>query len=115
MSLVDMQMGEFLSPTTTKPQTKEPINYKFKEDLYLDELLTYISATYRGHYSQSKIQSTEFIMDAGHGEGFTIGNIIKYAQRYGKKAGKNRADILKVCHYAIMMLYVHDTFNSEKE
>jgi hypothetical protein len=75
----------------------------------------YISSTYGQHYSLSKIQSTEFIMDAGHGEGFTIGNIIKYAQRYGKKGGKNRADLLKVCHYAIMMLYVHDHFNTEKE
>jgi hypothetical protein len=92
-----------------------PVQYKFKEDLYLQELLTYISSTYNQHYSLSKIQSTEFIMDAGHGEGFTIGNIIKYAQRYGKKGGKNRADILKVCHYAIMMLYVHDHFNSEEE
>lgn len=96
-------------------RTPPKIDFKFKEDLYLKELLTYISSTYGQHYSLSKIQSTEFIMDAGHGEGFTIGNIIKYAQRYGKKAGKNRADLLKVCHYAIMMLYVHDHFNSEKE
>ena len=91
------------------------IDYKFSEDKYLQELLQYISSTYGQHYSHSKIQSTEFIMDIGHGEGFTIGNIIKYAQRYGKKNGKNRADLLKVCHYAIMMLHVHDTFNIEKE
>jgi hypothetical protein len=96
-------------------RTTPKINYKFNENKYLEELLDYISSTYGQHYSLSKIQSTEFIMDAGHGEGFTIGNIIKYAQRYGKKGGKNRADILKVCHYAIMMLYVHDTFNTEKE
>lgn len=88
------------------------VDFKFKEDEYLNELFDYISSTYGQHYSLSKIQSTEFIMDAGHGEGFTIGNIIKYAQRYGKKGGKNRADILKVCHYAIMMLYVHDHFNT---
>jgi hypothetical protein len=93
----------------------EPVDYKFKEDLYLQELLTYITSTYGQHYSLSKIQSTEFIIDAGHGLGFTIGNIIKYAQRYGKKAGYNRADLLKVCHYAIMSLYVHDHFTTEKE
>lgn len=84
------------------------VNYKFDEDKYLQELLGYVTSTYGQHYSLSKIQSTEFIMDAGHGLGFTIGNIIKYAQRYGKKAGYNRADLLKVCHYAIMSLYVHD-------
>jgi hypothetical protein len=52
----------------------------------------------------NKIQSTEFIVDAGHGEGFCIGNIIKYAQRYGKKNGKNDADLLKIIHYAIILL-----------
>jgi hypothetical protein len=41
--------------------------------------------------------------------GFTIGNIMKYAQRYGKKNGYNRKDILKIIHYAIMLLHVHDT------
>ena len=33
---------------------------------------------------------------------------MKYAQRYGKKGGKNRADLLKVLHYALFMLHVHD-------
>ncbi len=51
-----------------------------------------------------KAQSTEFIFDAGHGEGFCIGNIIKYAQRYGKKDGKNTDDLLKILHYAVMLL-----------
>lgn len=51
-----------------------------------------------------KTQSTEFIFDSGHGEGFCIGNIIKYAQRYGKKQGKNTDDLLKILHYAIMLL-----------
>ena len=42
-------------------------------------------------------------------------NILKYAQRYGKKNGKNRADILKVMHYALFMLHVHDReINMEK-
>jgi hypothetical protein len=91
------------------------IDYCFTEDEYLLELKEYIDKTYGQHYAKSKIQSTEFIMDAGHGEGFCIGNIIKYAQRYGKKAGKNRADLLKVCHYAIMMLHVHDRFNSQEK
>jgi hypothetical protein len=100
---------------TIKELLATRVEYKFKEDEYLDELLDYVTSTYGQHYSLSKIQSTEFIMDAGHGEGFTIGNIIKYAQRYGKKGGRNRADILKVCHYAIMMLFVHDHFNTQNK
>ena len=27
-------------------------------------------------------------MDSGHGEGFCIGNILKYSQRYGKKKAR---------------------------
>jgi hypothetical protein len=78
--------------------------YKFNEDKVLEELTKYIDGTYDQHYSMNKIQSTEFIFDANHGDGFCIGNIIKYAQRYGKKNGYNRADLLKIAHYTIILL-----------
>lgn len=86
----------------------ETPDYKFGEDQYLEELKVYIDTTYKSHYAQSKFQATEVIIDLGHGAGFMMGNVLKYAQRYGHKAGKNRQDILKVLHYAIMMLHVHD-------
>lgn len=85
---------------------------KFNEDEALKTLQTYIESTYDGHYSMNKIQSTEFIFDAGHGEGFCLGNIIKYAQRYGKKEGKNTADLLKILHYGIILLGA--TYENEK-
>ena len=84
------------------------IKYKYDENDNILELLKYVNSTYQQHYSKNKFQATEFIIDGGHGEGFCIGNIMKYAQRYGKKGGKNRADLLKVLHYALFMLYVHD-------
>ena len=84
------------------------VNYKYDEGLILQEVKKYIDATYDEHYSQNKYQSTEFIIDSGHGEGFCIGNILKYAQRYGKKNCKNRDDLLKVIHYGIIALYVND-------
>ena len=65
-----------------------PEVYRYNEDKYLDELQDYIISTYTQHYSKNKYQATEFILDSGHGEGFCIGNILKYAQRYGKKDGK---------------------------
>ncbi len=77
---------------------------KFNEQVALNMLRNHIIGTYQGHYSMNKIQSTEFIFDAGHGEGFCLGNIIKYAQRYGKKEGKNTEDLLKILHYAIILL-----------
>ena len=80
--------------------------YKYKEDEILEELKEYIDATYGEHYSRNRFQATEFIIDSGHGEGFCVGNMMKYSQRYGKKDGKNRKDILKVIHYAIILLSI---------
>ena len=54
--------------------------YKFDEDKSLDEIKKYIDKTYDAHYSKGKYQCTEMIIDSGHGEGFCIGNILKYAQ-----------------------------------
>jgi len=93
----------------------EKINYKYDEENLLKEFREYVDATYGQHYSQTKFQTTEFIIDNGDGVGFTRGNIVKYAQRYGKKAGRNRQDILKVLHYALIMLYVHDLETKESK
>ena len=90
-------------------------DYKYNEGALIKELQSYIDETYGQHYSQNKYQATEFIIDGGHGEGFCIGNILKYAQRYGKKDGYNRKDLLKVLHYAIIALHVHDLREYEKE
>jgi hypothetical protein len=84
------------------------IDYKYNEGELLKEFKDYIDATYGEHYSLNKYQATEFIIDAGHGDGFCIGNVMKYAQRYGKKDGYNRKDLMKVLHYALIELYVHD-------
>ena len=83
--------------------------YKFNEDKMLIKLQAYIDSTYEQHYSADKIQSTEFIIDSGRGEGFCIGNIIKYAERYGKKQGRNELDLLKIVHYAIILLGSDET------
>ena len=95
---------------------KSKIDYKYNEDNTLAELNEYINSTYDEHYSKNKFQATEFIIDGGHGEGFCIGNIMKYAQRYGKKDGYNKRDLLKVIHYGIIALHNHDIMEkSENE
>ena len=78
--------------------------YKFKENIILDEVKRYIDETYSSHYATTHKQATEIIIDQGHGTGFCMGNILKYAQRYGKKRGKNKHDLYKVIHYAIIQL-----------
>tara|TARA_R100000030_G_scaffold32195_1_gene23776 strand:+ start:20 stop:292 length:273 start_codon:yes stop_codon:yes gene_type:complete len=90
------------------------MKYKYNEDTALKELKKYIDSTYDAHYSKDKFQATEFIIDSGHGEGFCIGNILKYAQRYGKKNGKDRNDLLKVIHYGIIALHINEMEKSEK-
>ena len=91
------------------------IDYKYNEGKILAELKEYIDSTYDEHYSKNRFQATEFIIDGGHGEGFCIGNILKYAQRYGKKGGKNKRDLLKVIHYGIIALYINEMEESENE
>jgi len=90
------------------------IDYKYGEGAALMELEEYINSTYDEHYSRNKYQATEFIIDGGHGEGFCIGNIMKYAQRYGKKNGKDRSDLLKVLHYGIIALHVNESEKAKK-
>ena len=65
------------------------VEYKYNEKQIMQDIKEHIDSTYTKHGSGS-IQTTEFTIDAGHGEGFCIGNIIKYAQRYGKKNGYNK-------------------------
>ena len=71
------------------------IKYKFNEDKILKDIKDYIDLTYNQHYGNGKYQATDMIIDSGHGEGFCIGNIMKYAMRYGKKDGKNIKDLQK--------------------
>ena len=84
------------------------MDYKFNEQDYLDEIQKYIDNTYSEHYAKNKYQATDVIIDSGHGLGFCIGNIFKYAKRYGLKNGYSRSDLLKILHYTIIALYVHD-------
>ena len=84
------------------------IDYAFNEGELLRQMKEYIDSTYDAHYSQGKYQATQIIEDCGHGMGFALGNVLKYAQRYGKKEGLNRADLLKVVHYGIIALAMHD-------
>lgn len=105
---------EPLKTTTTKfvpgLKTKPLIDYKYNEGELIKEIQSYIDATYDQHYSHNKFQATEFIIDGGHGTGFNIGNMMKYTQRYGRKGDPKewRKDLMKVIHYAIIQLHVHD-------
>lgn len=89
------------------------VDYKFNEGDLIQDLQNYVDGTYGQHYSQNKFQATEFIIDSGHGMGFALGNVLKYAQRYGHKDGANRKDLMKILHYALIALHCHDEENRE--
>lgn len=94
---------------------KNGIDYRYREGELIDEIRDYIDATYSEHYSNDKIQTTEVVIDNGHGIGFTLGNVTKYTQRYGKKGtpADHRKDLQKVIHYAIIAMFVHDEINKK--
>lgn len=109
-------MGSKASRGNRNPQEKnQRIMYKYNEDALIDQFKEYVDATYSQHYSQNSYQATEFIIDGGHGTGFCIGNVLKYAQRYGKKGTSvdARKDLMKVLHYALIQLHVHDLINKD--
>jgi len=93
------------------------INFRYEEDKIIEQVLAHIIKTYTQHYSKDKYQATEFIIDAGHGKGFCIGNVLKYAQRYGKKGSHedHKKDLLKIIHYAIIALFIHNKEGNEDD
>lgn len=98
-----------ISDTFDQANTKKVgVGYRFREGELIRELKDYIESTYESHYATGKIQSTEVIIDRGHGMGFALGNVDKYNARYGKKGGRNRADLMKILHYGLIAIYVHD-------
>ena len=105
-------MGLFKKDKLEK-ETEEvsEIKYAFHEARTLKEMKEYIDSTYSAHYAQNGYQATEIIESMGHGMGFALGNVLKYVQRYGKKEGYNRSDLLKVIHYGIIALSCHDRSN----
>ena len=96
---------------TSSPSTP----FKYNEEEIVKELLEYIRGTYRQHYSagDDKIQTLDLIEACGDGEAFCRSNLLKYASRYDKK-GTARRDIIKILHYAILLMHFNDK-NAKRE
>lgn len=91
------------------------MQWKYNEEAILNELRDYISNTYKQHYSagDDRIQTLDLIEACGDGEAFCRSNILKYASRYDKK-GTARMDIMKVLHYAVLLMNFNDK-NAQRE
>ena len=112
LSLYGSSGQDSLSFDLNLPTTKR---YKYNEEEILKELSDYISGTYKQHYSagDDAIQTLDLIEACGDGEAFCRSNILKYASRYDKK-GTARRDILKILHYAVLLMHFNDK-NAQRE
>ena len=107
-------MGDnHITLTTEVPNTSS--RQKYSEDVIIKELKDYITRTYDQHYSagSDKIQTLDLIEACGDGEAFCRSNILKYASRYDKK-GTARRDIMKILHYAVLLMHFNDK-NAQSE
>ena len=99
------------------PQTPDNNNgrWKYHEDKILKDIHDYVSGTYRSHYTGKEggfkdIQTIDLMAAKGLASAFCQSNIIKYGTRYGDKDGQNKKDLLKVIHYAMLLLHFDDHY-----
>ena len=89
---------------------------KFNELENINQLTTYVESTYSKHYAAPNgVQSMDLISASGLGLDFCLGNVLKYASRYGKKNGANREDLMKIMHYTLLAINEHDLKESDNE
>ena len=84
--------------------------YKYHEEEILKDIEEYVSLTYQGHYTGTKhefrnVQTIDLMASKDLAAAFCQANILKYGSRYGNKDGKNKKDLMKVIHYAMLLLH----------
>ena len=84
--------------------------YKYHEEEILRDIEEYVSSTYQGHYTGTKhefrkVQTLDLMAARDIAPQFCQANILKYGSRYGSKNGKNKTDLMKVIHYAMLLLH----------
>jgi hypothetical protein len=95
-------------------KSKATVNYKRNENKTLLEAIEYIGQTYSQHYvGLTEIQTIDVWESLGTLETTSRDTAIKYLMRYGKKKGKNKADLLKAIHYITLMIYSLEKENSK--
>ena len=89
--------------------------FKYHEDEILKDIESYVSGTYRGHYTGTtheyrNVQTLDLMAARDIASGFCQANIIKYGSRYGSKEGKEKKDLMKVIHYAMLLLHFDEHY-----
>ena len=109
----DMYAHQFNDYDTMDMDFYEPKRahyYKYHEEEILKDIEEYVSGTYKGHYTGTKhefrnVQTIDLMASKDLAASFCQANILKYGSRYGNKDGKNQKDLMKVIHYAMLLLH----------
>lgn len=93
--------------------------WKYNEEQILKDIKEYLIETYGSHYcgnveGYTDIQTIDLLASQGLAPPFCQGNVIKYGSRYGKKSGRNKKDILKTIHYAMLLLHFDGHYTNHK-
>ena len=88
---------------------------KYHEKEILQDVEEYVSRTYNGHYTGTKheyrnVQTIDLMASRDLASSFCQSNILKYGSRYGSKDGRNKKDLLKVIHYAMLLLHFDEHY-----
>ena len=88
---------------------------KYHEKEILEDVEEYVSRTYNGHYTGTKheyrnVQTIDLMASRDLASDFCQANILKYGSRYGSKDGRNKKDLLKVIHYAMLLLHFDEHY-----
>ena len=114
MSDIDDQYAHYYTPYQMADrmdyEPKRAHYYKYHEEEILKDIEEYVSGTYQGHYTGNshefrKVQTIDLMASKDLASGFCQANILKYGSRYGNKDGRNQKDLLKVIHYAMLLLH----------
>ena len=84
--------------------------WKYNEDKILKDVEDYVTGTYNSHYcghnqAYKDTQTIDLMAAKDLAAHFCQANILKYGSRYGDKDGRNKRDLLKVIHYAMLLLH----------
>ena len=101
---------EYHQQELEKMDFKRNHQYKYHEEEILKDIEEYVSGTYQGHYTGNshefrKVQTIDLMASKDLAASFCQANILKYGSRYGNKDGKNKKDLMKVIHYAMLLLH----------
>lgn len=92
--------------------------WKYNEDKILKDIHEYVVSTYNSHYCGSvdeynHIQTIDLMAAKKLAASFCQANILKYGSRYGEKEGRNKRDLLKVIHYAMLLLHFDEHYSRQ--